>query len=599
MNSSSYEESGSTYHKAIEDFHNARRKAALESVMALFRGKPADLLSYDEVRHYIRTIESANRRLEDIPIDKIVGSVNRYTDFSRTFLPRNESDASRWARVRLGVENLEGLPPIDTYKVGDVYFVLDGHHRVSVARELGAKTIEGFVTPVYTHVPLSPGDHPDDLILKSEYDEFLARTHLDDLRPGANLLVTAPGQYQQLLEHISVHRYFMGEKRKSDIPYEEAVADWYDTVYLPVARLIRDRNLLRDFPGRTETDLYLWIMDHRSTISQGGLGWEVRPELAAADLVNRYSSAPNRRFPRLVHTIQRIITPSLLLSGPPPGSWRQEHQNPHRGDRLFDDILVAVPEKNQDCPAITMALEIARREDARLTGFHVVKTTQEIDSPVTQKMQSEFIQRCTAAGITGRLVVEAGQAAPLLVQRSPWVDLIVFRLNYPPPNQIIQRLRSGVRLMIRRSSALLLAVPDAPFRLERALIAYGPGRNADEALYVATYLAGKWGIQLSVVTVCTRSKSSGQDASAEVETPCLIERARQYLESHGIQAEYIEEFVEPHSDAANAVLLNAESQNTHLIIMGGYEATPLREAFTGSTVDHVLRSTRRPVLICR
>jgi nucleotide-binding universal stress UspA family protein len=153
--------------------------------------------------------------------------------------------------------------------------------------------------------------------------------------------------------------------------------------------------------------------------------------------------------------------------------------------------------------------------------------------------------------------------------------------------------------MIRRSSALLLAVPDAPFRLERALIAYGPGRNADEALYVATYLAGKWGIQLSVVTVCTRSKSSGQDASAEVETPCLIERARQYLESHGIQAEYIEEFVEPHSDAANAVLLNAESQNTHLIIMGGYEATPLREAFTGSTVDHVLRSTRRPVLICR
>src|SRR5438045_9127127 len=86
----------------------------------------------------------------------------------------------------------EGFPPIDVYKVGDVYFVIDGNHRVSVARQLGAKTIEAYVTELPTSVPFEPDTQPDDLLIKEGYADFLRKTHLDQLRPGSQVLLTEP-----------------------------------------------------------------------------------------------------------------------------------------------------------------------------------------------------------------------------------------------------------------------------------------------------------------------------------------------------------------------------------------------------------------------
>ncbi|MGW8368964.1 MAG: hypothetical protein ACWGPN_09825 [Gammaproteobacteria bacterium] len=155
-----------------------------------------------------------------------------------------------------------------------MYFVKDGNHRVSVAREMGLEKIEAYVTHVETPVPLHASDKPDDLIIKAEYADFLAATHLDRLRPDANLVVTVPGRYADLLEHIEVHRYYMGENRQREVSWEEAVGHWYDSVYFPVAKTIRDRGLLRGFPRRTEADLYLWITRYRSEL-QSELGWEI------------------------------------------------------------------------------------------------------------------------------------------------------------------------------------------------------------------------------------------------------------------------------------------------------------------------------------
>lgn len=584
-----YAESRQNYHSALYDFQTARRKAILENLLATLRGKPADLLSYDEVRQKIRTVASAAQRLETIPLDKIVGSVNRYTDFSRSFLPLNPADSDRWARVRTRVDTLEGLPPIEVYQVGDVYFVLDGHHRVSVARELGQPTIEAYVTPIYTHVPLSPEDRPDDLILKSEYDDFLSATHLDELRPGADLLVTAPGQYAKLLEHISVHRYFMGQARHAEVPYSEAVTDWYDNVYKPVADLIVERQLLRDFPGRTVTDLYLWIMDHRVELSGAHeIGWEVSPERAAADLAQRYGVSPRRRIPRLLRRLADWVTPELLEPGPPPGAWRAERQSPRRSDRLFDEILVAVPDGPKSWPTVALAVEMAHSEDARLTGLHAVRNEEEKTSEAVKQIEERFLRACTEAQVAGRFMVEVGQAAELLIQRSQWVDLVVFRLKFPPPARIFQRLRSGVRLLIRRSAAPLLVVPDGPTRppFKRALLAFGPGPKAEEALYLAAYLAGCRGLALTVVSVSPQS-------------PALLDKARQYLEAHDVQAAYIEEPFDTGRRTAHALLIDAEKSQSDLIIMGGYEGGVLREGLLGSTVDRVLRSSRIPVLICQ
>jgi nucleotide-binding universal stress UspA family protein len=179
----------------------------------------------------------------------------------------------------------------------------------------------------------------------------------------------------------------------------------------------------------------------------------------------------------------------------------------------------------------------------------------------------------------------------MLCRRSSWFDMVVFRMNFPPPSQPLARLRSGSRLIIRRCQSPALAVPDAPLHLGSALLAYGPGRKADEALYVATYVAGRWQIPLTVLTVET-STPTDETAAARAE------HARQYLESHGVHAQYVTDKTED-ADAGTAVLLNAEYHNADLLIMGGYESAPLLESLKSSTVDRVLRSTRRPVLICR
>ena len=152
----------------------------------------------------------AERGIQTIPVAAIVGSVGRYTDFTRTFLPRRSNDQQRWAGVKAALvdDNGAGLPPIDVYKVGEVYFVLDGNHRVSIARQEGLTHIDARVIEVRSPVPLTPDIQPDDLIIKAEYAEFLDHTRLNELRPQADFSVTAPGQYEKLNEHIAVHRYY-------------------------------------------------------------------------------------------------------------------------------------------------------------------------------------------------------------------------------------------------------------------------------------------------------------------------------------------------------------------------------------------------------
>jgi hypothetical protein len=128
-----------TKESAIDDFARARRRADLEKVVASLTGKSADLLSFEEVRRKVRGVRGNRRILKDVPLDSIVGSVGRYEDFTRDFLPRRDSDKERWARVELLANDSAGLPPVDLFQIGDVYFVNDGNHRVSVARQMGTR----------------------------------------------------------------------------------------------------------------------------------------------------------------------------------------------------------------------------------------------------------------------------------------------------------------------------------------------------------------------------------------------------------------------------------------------------------------------------
>jgi hypothetical protein len=125
---------------AASNFRDARSRASREEILARVSGKPTELLCYDDVPKQIRAARTSSRGLHDIPLDAIVGSVGRCTDFTRSFLPLRDSDESRWAHVELAWNELAGLPPIEVYQIGQVYFVLDGNHRVSVARHWARPT---------------------------------------------------------------------------------------------------------------------------------------------------------------------------------------------------------------------------------------------------------------------------------------------------------------------------------------------------------------------------------------------------------------------------------------------------------------------------
>src|SRR5687768_7773212 len=130
--------------EARKNWEQARQAAVFERVMSLLPSQSADLLSFDEVQNRLRLTHKTYRGIQEIALDQIVGSVGRYRDFTRTFLPRNPGLAERWQRVN-AVAATRGVPPIDVYQVGEAYFVLDGNHRVSVARQNGAAVVEAHV----------------------------------------------------------------------------------------------------------------------------------------------------------------------------------------------------------------------------------------------------------------------------------------------------------------------------------------------------------------------------------------------------------------------------------------------------------------------
>ncbi|MEJ2599941.1 MAG: universal stress protein [Anaerolineales bacterium] len=570
--------------KAIDDFHKARSRAALEEILARLTGESTRLLSFDEVRRKLKVKGSYERGLHDIPLHAIVGSVGRYNDFTRNFLPKQADDESRWARVKVAASGLAGLDPIKVYQIGDTYFVKDGNHRVSVARQLGATHIQAYVTEVRTRVPLTPDVTPDDLILKAEYAEFLEKTRLDELCPNSDLSVTVPGQYPILLEHIEVHRHFMGPDFQRDIPYEKAVTHWYDKIYSPIVQIIRERGILRFFPNRTETDLYLWITKHRATLEKE-LGWEIKLEDAAVDLAVSYSEEPPPAGERITEKVLDALQMETLAAGPPPGRWRAERLKSHQAEHLFSEILVPVNGRPEGWHALDQAIIIAQREGAQIHGLHVVSTGEQRNNPKTLRIQQDFNARCAQANVEGRLVLAAGDVTQLICHRARWADLVVTNLAYPPAPQPLAKLGSGFRQLVQRCPRPLLATPQTVSPINRALLAYDGSPKAHEALFVATYLAGRWQISLTVITV----SNNGHIGKS------TLEEARRYLERYGVTAEYREE----KGSVAGTILQVCREIQANLLIMGGYGYNPVLEIVIGSTVDQVLREARTPMLICR
>ena len=319
--------------RARTDFETARIQSFLRDAGAVIRGDTRPLLSFDEVRRAARLEGQSYTGLKDVPIADIRGSVGRPNDFDASFLPVKPQMRKRWAQLDEAMRRGDAVPPIEVYHLGDVYFVKDGHHRVSVARHLGWKTIPARVIEVKTRAPLGGDMDAAALLQAREYVDFLERTQLDRVRPQASIAVSRLGRYDRIFEDILGHRYFMGLQQYREVSIAEASASWYDNVYKPIADLIREYNILEHFPGRTEADLYLWITARWLELSRQQKpagpaeaiadilfeteGQETKPPSAQVlALLERWLGPPRRVINLPVKLVRRAATPR----GEPDGS---------------------------------------------------------------------------------------------------------------------------------------------------------------------------------------------------------------------------------------------------------------------------------------
>lgn len=255
------------YIRSESEFSRAKMKGFFETIMGLITGHDMHLLSFDEVVDKLRLRQSNYLGLQDIPVDHITGSTGRYEDFTRRFLPRasGQRDKERWRNIYTLAVTGKGFPPIDVYKIDQVYFVKDGNHRVSVARGLGWPTIQAHVTELPSSISLDPDVDSKDLLIKSECADFLEKTQLDQTRPDSkqHIDLTELGGYQRLLKHIRLCRHLLQHNRKQEVTLPEAAAHWYDQIYLPIIQAVRQEKIIKHFPKRQESDLYLWLINHQ------------------------------------------------------------------------------------------------------------------------------------------------------------------------------------------------------------------------------------------------------------------------------------------------------------------------------------------------
>lgn len=264
------------------DFERARQRAFVHDLLSVVNRRSNDLMPFHELRSRLSPEAESYRGMQTVPVDQIIGSMDRFRDFDRTFLPRRKNTRGRWTNIDRAYYEDVRLPPIQLYKVGDVYFVKDGNHRVSVARDRGVEFIDAEVIEGHVRVPLSSRMSPAELLMQAEYAEFLRRTDLDQLQPEHDIRPTALGRYDEIWSQIELHQRWLSSIWDREATVHEAVNDWYAYIYLPMTRIIRDRGVLEEFPRLTEADVYLWVMRHRGRLGERE-GHDVGPVESAND----------------------------------------------------------------------------------------------------------------------------------------------------------------------------------------------------------------------------------------------------------------------------------------------------------------------------
>lgn len=549
-------DSGSNYRRTqvASQFHRAHRRASLEILLSRLSGHPVDLLSYNDVIDKLGIAGHSHLGVRQIPLDAIVGSVGRYRDFTRTFLPRSKEDEDRWVSVGAAATSVANLPPIDVYKIGETYFVLDGNHRVSLARGQDLREINANVIEVRTRVPMSPGGKPDDLIIAAEFGAFLDYTHLDDLRPEADFRVSVPGQHRHLQCHIEAYRFTCELDENCELPPDVATERWYDEVYLPLVLAIREQDILRYFPGRTETDFFVWLAHHRAEV-QEALGYEIAPDVAVSRLLSRVEEAAEARRTSLADRLRRFARLTVPEQPPPIArrTWVEERTLDRYSGHLFGGMLLPVI-LDEAAALPGSAFECARglcaKEEATLC---VLCITPNNPTAVVDAYRGAL----DAASVQGKLLIETGDPVHWIKEVGFLNDLVIISRSFA------QRGEGGpsatTRAIIEQVDRPVLLLGDAVGESfpQRVLVIHDTRRHTNEAIFIAAYLAERWGVALSVLPL-----GNSDDAEA------AVEETRRYLAVHEVTATFMEP-MRPDSRAAEHVVQSGIAGDFDLLLLTG------------------------------
>ena len=290
------------------DFSRARGKAMLSQIQNFLNTDRDKLLSFNDVKGILKPKNEVYMGSQTVPIKMIVGSEGRYHDFNKYFLPRKEHMRQRWQRVDEAHIKDIVLPPILLYEIGGVYFVRDGNHRVSVAKLQGVEFIDAEVISLTTEMNIKPSMTTDELtaeLIEYEKNIFYTETLFGDLTEYWDMNFSAPGRYDVIYNHILVHKYYLNEDIEEEIHFNNALVSWYNNVYNPVIKIIREQWLLANFPGRTEADLYVWIVKHWDFLKKKYGTYSLNK--AAGDFSMKYGQSQGKFLRFLVLLVDRIF----------------------------------------------------------------------------------------------------------------------------------------------------------------------------------------------------------------------------------------------------------------------------------------------------
>ena len=270
---------------AQDDFTQARRRQVLSRLAQRLRREPDDvglILPFDEAVAALGRTGERELGSQVITLDSVVGTVDRGADFDRRFRPTSARLRERWERIATAERRGDPLPPIEVYRLGDLHFVRDGHHRVSVARALGRRSIEARVTEVLTRLPTSGVRSRADLVVKDLQRVFLERVPLP-AEAMATITVADPWSWAVLSETVEAWAFRLIQQERRYLTRTEVAVRWYHDEYRRVVRMMRAADLIG---GRTEAEAYLRVACERYRL--------VRAHEWNADIVDRLRDTIDR-----------------------------------------------------------------------------------------------------------------------------------------------------------------------------------------------------------------------------------------------------------------------------------------------------------------